>query len=188
MLKRMQTDFNNFIKICLKPRACFDAIQSIGCTPYRKVRIRLNCYLNLFQIMSPYSRRGCLQFMKTLFSSSISKKEWQDCGNGLDNVNSVLICIDFFVCWCRNQVLARKKTHYIFLFQNISQMKSNIELSVTFSISSHRFTAMLNNAIPAEEKPSVKSDLQYDELFSVRFIHYLFISPNRLSNNCMKSK
>ena len=75
-----------------------------------------------------------------------------------------------------------------FLFQNISQMKSNIELSITFSISTHRFTAMLNNAIPAEEKPSVKSDLQYDELFSVRFIHYLFISPNRLSNNCMKSK
>ena len=112
-LKRMQTDFNNFINICLKPRACFDAIQSIGCTPYRKARIRPNCYLNLFQTMSPYSRRGYLQFMKTLFSSSISKKEWQGCGNGSDNANSVLICIDFFVCWCRNQVPARTIKQYI---------------------------------------------------------------------------
>ena len=119
-LKRMQTDFNNFIKICLKPHVYFDAIQSIGCTPYRKARIRPNCYLNLFQIMSLYSRRGCLQFMKTLFLSSISKKEWQGCGNGLDNVNSVLICIDFCVCWCRNQVPARKITQHILYPKNFS--------------------------------------------------------------------
>ena len=89
--------------------------------------------------------------------------------------------IYWFLCLLVSKPSTSKddKTVHI-IFQNISRIKSNIELSIPFSISSHRFTAMLNNAIPAEEKPSVKSALQYDESFSVRSIHYLFISPNRL--------